>query len=76
MNHNRSGVRGVGRGRVPHEGDEWQSVERHAVVGPRREVVLVHRPLSRGCGRLGRHEAILLAAGHAHWPDAERPQGI
>jgi len=76
MNNNRSGIRGVGRGRVPHEGDERESVERHAVVGPRREVVLVHCPLSRGRGRLGRHETVLLAVGHAHRPDAERPQGV
>jgi hypothetical protein len=39
-------------------------------------VILIDGSFGRGLGRSGGHEAVLLAAGNAHRPDAEGPQRV
>ena len=39
-------------------------------------MILIDGSFGRGLGRSGGHEAVLLAAGNAHRPDAEGPQRV
>ncbi len=73
MHHDRAGVQGVGRCRVPDEADQGEGMQRHSMIRPGCEVVLVYRSLHRDARGLLLQGTPILGRVVS---DVERPQRV